>query len=248
MIQKTAEALCGSFFGNFILNSYLCFVNENTIAMKKFFKYIIILFVGFLVVKYAAKPFISDVMGFAEMFSSDNGTVLESVEVVNVEEDAVSDFEKYIKEADYYRKSGHPHAVNLVLGSLYTAYVLTDDHELKARIKEDIINEPKKSLIILSARWDGGNDFLVREENSLPLPGFEYSTTYGTWETPTKFMDYDQNPSTNFYNKDWAFTKDIPMNSYKKILGTYRFVFEKMVDGNPVRIDVPEDFYRVRYF
>lgn len=217
--------------------------------MKKIFKYIVILFVSFLVVKYAAKPFISDVMGFVEMFSSDNGTVLDCVEVVaTVEEEAVSDFDKYIKEADYYRKSGHPHAVNLVLGSLYTAYVLTDDQELKARIKEDIINEPKKSLIILSARWDGGTDFLVREENSLPLPGFEYSTTYGTWETPTKFMDYDQNPSTNFYNKDWAFTEDIPMNSYKKILGTYRFVFEKMVDGNPVRIDVPEDFYRVRYF
>ena len=61
--------------------------------MKKIFKYIVILFVGFLVVKYAAKPFISDVMGFVEMFSSDNGTVLDCVQVVStVEEEAVSDF------------------------------------------------------------------------------------------------------------------------------------------------------------
>ena len=157
-----------------------------------------------------------------------------------------------IANADYYESSDDPHAINYILGELYTAYTAVDDallnalYEKSISYKEYLLSEIRRqyenSCIRLSARKTKSyNWYEVTEENRKPLPGFEYRDMDGRWVSPSIFYDSDRvrcegNPS----EYKWALVRmDAGGDN-----GNYRLTFEREVDGRNVRVFVPDEFYR----
>ena len=157
---------------------------------------------------------------------------------------------------DVYEMSDDPHAINYILGSLYTAYVAMDDALLNALYKESVSyrnyalselrRRYKEAHILLSVRETKARNFYeVREENEKPLPGFEYEDISGKWVSPSVFYDKDRmvcegNPS----EYKWA----VVNMKGRKYNEKYRLTYEKEVAGRSVKISVPEEFYQDRYF
>lgn len=187
---------------------------------------------------------------------------VERVEYLSVEDandeyirTSLKKFNKYLDNYEAYIKSDNPHAINLALGALYRAFIVVDDDNLIEifpdclNYRDNVLNiigkTSRKNGIILSVRWNGENNYLVREENCKPLPGFEYYTSYGKWDSPTEFMDAEQDISTNMNNRMWAFAHDVNTNKRSNV---YRLLYEEMSGNRIVKIDVPEEFYYPEYF
>ncbi len=143
-------------------------------------------------------------------------------------------------------RSNNPHNVNLVLGSLYTAYVSVNDSllnflypksvNLKETLKTEIktVYERAKSIQI----WDGKeHGTMAYERNHYPLPGFEYRKS-NEWVAPTVFKTIEtQEVTRDDTKKRWAHVEGIVNNT------AYHILYEELVDGKYMKIPVPDLFY-----
>ncbi len=165
-------------------------------------------------------------------------------EYKRMEADKLMFAESHIKN---YR-SDNPHNVNLVLGSLYTAYEAVNDTLLNLLYpKSVVLRETLKSEIktvydrAKSIRiWDGGqHGIMAKDNNNNPLPGFEYQNDKGEWVSPTVFktMDEKQEVTRDDTKKRWAHVEGIVNNT------AYHILYEELVDGKYMKIPVPDLFY-----
>ena len=169
----------------------------------------------------------------------------------------IARYERYMHEADTFETSKEPHAINYYLGAIYQAYLEVDDELLNALYGVSrtyrtyamtrIESAYRHCGYILSVRDNGERQMMVRDENSRPLPDFEYLSTSGRWTSPRFFLDDIQRPCDDPQKVMWALIEDMPK---VKTPGTrmYRIPYEIKTPNGAVKIDVPESFYFERYF
>ena len=157
-----------------------------------------------------------------------------------------------VQLCDEYWKQDFPHSENLAIGSLYIALETIDEEAFKAfcpdyeRLRSYIMYELSYKYchmgFLLSGRYTGSNGepsatLLVRDENARTLPGFEYYSHDGRWVQPRRFLDINAMPCSRPEDIKWAYVD----NTNRE----YRFIYETMVNGLRVKIDVPEEFYNL---
>jgi len=157
-------------------------------------------------------------------------------------------YHENMNKALLYKSSNEPHAKNLYLGYLYLAYESISDEMLecffpaaevmKNNIIDKISDKYSKMGYLLSARNVGDKNpsktFLIRDENAKTLPGFEYYTTDGNWNTPLSFLNGECKACEENSAK-WAYIHHATKE--------YRFVFEVEHDYGRMKLNVPTEFY-----
>lgn len=157
-------------------------------------------------------------------------------------------YDENFKLANYYKESEIPHAKNLMLGYYYLAYEIASNDVFKCfypngKILEtqvlDLLTDNYRYLgYLLSAHNVGEKNpsgvYLIRDENSKTLPGFEYMDSHDNWTTPRRFLD-ERCKNCDYTVAKWAY-----IYTYDD---EYRFLFEVMTSYGMVKLDVPDEFY-----
>lgn len=178
-------------------------------------------------------------------------------EYINTRTEAYAAHLSLVKAAE---TSSHPHSLNIMLGNLYRAYTCMDT-ELMAVLYPQAESMKKHALEKMKKIYETGGPLTahqltwhsmeVQQDGSpwpkfFPVAAFEYIHN-GKWEySSSRIKGYRENGSM-LIEEDQSLENVVIM--YKPSAGCgikhiqYRWLYEEMIDGEIVRINVPERFY-----
>ena len=162
-------------------------------------------------------------------------------------EERIYSYTHYLNEAERYRNSDYPHRTNLVLGSMYNAYVSLNDTLLSllypksVNLKETLKREIKTTYDLAEHVYLWNSDShgkMIKEQNNRPLLGFEYMSKTGEWVVPIVFKEIERQEVTrDDKKKRWACVDNLGSSR------EYHVLYEELEMGRYVKIVVPEEFY-----
>ncbi len=178
-------------------------------------------------------------------------------EYVNTRIEQYAAYFNLVEEAE---ASNHPHSLNLMLGNLYRAYTCMDTELMMvlcpqtAPMKKHALEKMKKIYGTggpLTAHQLTWYSMEVQQDGSpwprfFPVAAFEYIHN-GKWEySPSRIKGYREDGSLSIED-DQSLENVVIVYSPLRERGVkyiqYRWLYEEIVNGEIIRIDVPESFY-----
>ena len=164
---------------------------------------------------------------------------------------------KYIAMANHYEQMKDAHRMNLLLGSLYHAYEAVNTDVMAAlypdteSIKEHLLARMRENSTVkknnLQASKTTHYSCTVSECNGKEVPDFEYVNRAGEFRKPLERVKrYTNGQFPLFYGEDPDIEDvliDYVPEKNRLCSIHYRLLYEDVIEGEYIRLQVPEEFY-----